>query len=109
MANTRVTPRFWNVIDEIDRELQDAILRLLGSRGLGQTVTLRDAALAVGGESWGSLMERTLAIAQGLAAAGMIEILDGGALLGPTATETASNVRLKVRGALRRVAPSRLN
>ena len=44
-------PRFWNLLDEIDRELQMAILRLLGSRGPGATISLRESAFAVGGES----------------------------------------------------------
>lgn len=108
MANTRMSPRYWNFVDEIDRELQEAILRLLGSRGPGHAMTLRDAAVAVGGESWRALLNRALSVAQGLAAAGLVEIVQGGASsFGSGAA--GSTVRLKLRQPAHRLTPSRLN
>ena len=108
MINRTVSPRFWTEIDEIDGELQVAILRLLGSREVGDTVSLMEAALAVGGESWRALLERAHAAARGLAEAGMIEFVDGG-VFGPAGGGKGSLVRLRLRAHPERWQRSRLN
>ena len=107
MTNRTVSPRFWTEIDEIDGELQVAILRLLASRQAGDTVSLMEAALAVGGESWRALLERALTAAQGLAEAGMIEFVNG-EMFGRGGRKGAL-VRLKVRTPPEPWARSRLN
>lgn len=75
MLEKSSSPRFWNLVDEIDRELEMAVLRLLGSRGPGGTVSLREAALAVGGESWRALIERARSVAREMAAQGIVEFV----------------------------------
>ena len=108
MTRLTSTPRYWTETDEIDGELQVAILRLLGSREVGDTVSLMEAALAVGGESWRALLERALAAAVGLAEAGLIEFVDEGGF-GVGGKRKASLVRLKLRAPVQLLAPGRLN
>ena len=67
--------RLRDLTEEIDRELEMAIMRLLASRGPGGTVSLREAALAVGGESWSLLIEPARAVARRLMDHGVVEML----------------------------------
>jgi hypothetical protein len=76
MLQKRNGPRFEDLIHELDRELEMAILRLLGSREVGATISLREAALAVGGESWRVLLERTRSVASRLAEQGIVEFAE---------------------------------
>lgn len=76
MRNNSGGPRFENLTDEVDRELEMAILRLLGSREVGSTMSLREAALAVGGESWRTLLDRTRVVANRLAEQGIVEFAE---------------------------------
>ncbi|MGD2217435.1 MAG: DUF3253 domain-containing protein [Gemmatimonadales bacterium] len=101
-------PRFWNLLDEIDRELELAVLRLLGSRGPGAAISLREAALAVGGESWQALIERAYSVTSDMAAEGIVELLAPGDK-GEAGDRAAARVRLKLRRSQEYLAPSRLN
>jgi hypothetical protein len=81
-----------------DRELEAAILRLLGERGVGKTICPSEAARAVGGEDragWEALMEPARAAARRLVAEGKIVITQGGMVVdGSTAK---GPVRLRLR------------
>jgi hypothetical protein len=108
MLEKSSSPRFSDLVDEIDRELEMAVLRLLGSRGAGGTITLREAALAVGGESWRALIERARSVAKELAAQGLVEFV--AARTGSDAREPGSaRLRLKQGQIEWFLAPSGLN
>jgi hypothetical protein len=101
-------PRFWNLVDEIDRELELAVLRLLSSRGPEGTISLGEAALAVGGESWRALIERARSVARGLAAQGIVEFV-AARDRGEAADPAAARLRLKEGQIELYLAPSGLN
>ncbi len=65
--------------DDADRaRLEAAILTLLGHRGPGKTICPSDAARAVGGERWRSLVPPAREVARDLARRGQIEITQKG-------------------------------
>ena len=100
-------PRFESLVDDVDKELEMAILRILGSREVGSTMTLREAALAVGGESWRVLVDRARHVANRLAEQGIVEFaeLPAGRVIDP------ASARLRVKRRRRRPfeIQSRLN
>ena len=61
-----------------DRALDEAIRELLERRAPGATICPSEAARAVGGEEWRSLMEPARAAARRLAEGGEVEITQGG-------------------------------
>ncbi|MGD2152461.1 MAG: hypothetical protein PVG79_04285 [Gemmatimonadales bacterium] len=107
MLEKSVRPGFWDLIDEIDRELELAFLRLLGSRELGAAVSLGEAALAVGGESWRSLLERAEIVTRRMAAQGILEFLPASVAGG--GGRAAVRVRLSRRQSQEQLAQSQLN
>ena len=67
-----------------DRELEAAIVQLLGEREAGNTICPSEAARAVGGEDragWEPLMEPARAAARRLVAEGKIVITQGGVVV----------------------------
>lgn len=69
-----------------DERLDRAILTLLDQRAPGATICPSEAARAVGGEEWRSLMEPARAAARRLVSRGEVEITQGGQPVdGPTA------------------------
>lgn len=65
-------------VTEVDRDLEATILRLLDARGAGKTVCPSEAARVISTGSWRDLMEPARRAARRLAAAGQIEITQGG-------------------------------
>lgn len=61
-----------------DERLDRAILTLLDQRAPGATICPSEAARAVGGEEWRSLMEPARAAARRLVSRGEVEITQGG-------------------------------
>ncbi len=81
-----------------DKELEAAILRLLGERGAGKTICPSEAARAVGGEEragWEPLMEPARAAARRLVAAGKIVITQGGVVVDGSTAKGAIRLRLR--------------
>jgi sarcosine oxidase gamma subunit len=64
-----------------DKALEEAILRLLAARGREKTICPSEAARAVAPGEWQIWMEPVREAAQRLAAAGMIVITQGGAVV----------------------------
>lgn len=78
----------------VDRELEEAILRLLAERGAGKTICPSEAAKVVGGaeeSSWRALMEPARRAARRLVASGKCRVLQGGREVDPS----------RARGAIR--------
>ena len=98
MRESNNGPRFESLVDDVDKELEMAILRILGSREVGSTMTLREAALAVGGESWRVLVDRARHVANRLAEQGIVEFaeLPAGRVIDP------ASARLRVKRRRRR-------
>lgn len=69
--------------DELDAELEAAILALLQQRGAGMTICPSEAARKVAPEAWEPLMERARAAARRLVAAGEITITQSGVVVDP--------------------------
>jgi hypothetical protein len=70
-----------------DEALERSVLTLLGARAPGATICPSEAARAVGGEQWRTLMEPARAAARRLVARGEVEITQGGRVVdGSTAT-----------------------
>lgn len=78
---------------EVDRALEQAILRLLDERGAGKTICPSEAARAVRPEGWEALMEPARAAARRLVAAGRIVITQGGRLVDPSHAKGAIRLR----------------
>ena len=66
--------------------VEAAILTLAARRAPDRTICPSDAARAVGGEDWRSHMDTARAVARSLAEGGVVEILQKGERLDPTAT-----------------------
>ena len=67
----------------VERRLDAAIRALAGHRGSRISTCPSDAARAVGGENWRSLMDDARDIARGLARSGRVEITQRGEVLDP--------------------------
>lgn len=63
---------------DVERQLEDAILELLGRRAEGATICPSEAARAVSAGSWRELMDASRAAAGRLAHHGLVEITQGG-------------------------------
>jgi hypothetical protein len=98
------------LVEGLELALEGSIFRLLVSRGPGSSVTLSDAALAVGGDGWRALLDLTQTVARRMARAGILEFVHGDGLLGDLSMATGSAaVRLRPSRAARILGPSRLN
>lgn len=72
--------------EEAERARLAATMRtLLRARGEGKTICPSDAARAAGGESWRDLLPAAREVARSLAAAGELEVTQGGAAVDATA------------------------
>jgi len=69
---------------DVDKRLEEAILRLLQERGAGKTICPSEAARSVGKEDWQPLMEPARAAARRLVSAGKIVITQSGAVVDPS-------------------------
>ena len=84
-------------VADVDRDLEAAILHLLGSRPRGATICPSEAARAVGGpdeDAWRALMEPARGAARRLVAAGRAEITQGGRVVDPSTARGAIRIRL---------------
>lgn len=90
-------PRWWEEpTEDGDRlRVEAAVRTLLRHRDEGRTICPSDAARAVGGERWRSLLPTARAVARELAAAGEVEVTQRGEVLDPTAAWTGP-VRLRL-------------
>ena len=81
----------------LDEQLENAIVSLLEDRSATSTMCPSEAARKVGGAEWRPLMERTRRAGRRLAAAGRLEVLQGGRVI------DAATARGPIRYRLRRV------
>ena len=85
-------------VSPTDRDLEAAVLSLLGDRAAGATICPSEAARAVGGEQWRDLMEPARAAARRLVAAGEVEITQKGSVVDPSTARGPIRVRQVRRG-----------
>ena len=76
-----------------DRALESSILELLDHRVAGATICPSEAARAVGGDEWRSLMEPARAAARRLEAAGKVDITQGGRIVDPSTAKGPIRIR----------------
>lgn len=81
-----------------DAALEQAVLQLLSARARGATICPSEAARAVGGEQWRSLMEPARAAARRLVARGEVEITQGGRVVDGSSARGPVRVRRVERG-----------
>jgi hypothetical protein len=77
----------------VDRELEAAIIELLGRRAAGATICPSEVAKAVGGDDWRDLMEPARAAARRLVVAGEVEITQRGRVVDPSTAKGPIRVR----------------
>ncbi len=80
----------------VDRALESAIVDLLAARPGGATICPSEAAKMVGGaddDRWRPLMEPTRRAARRLAAAGTIEVTQGGRVVDPSTAKGPIRLR----------------
>jgi hypothetical protein len=80
-------------IDVSDRDLERSILELLDQRANAASICPSEAARAVGGDDWGTLMEPARRAARRLVAAGDVEITQGGAVVDPSRAKGPIRIR----------------
>lgn len=86
-------------VTPVDTELERTVLALLASRGAGKTICPSDAARAVGGDDWRTLMEPARAAARRLVTSGDVEITQGGHVVDPSTAKGPIRIRRVPRGA----------
>ena len=79
---------------EVDRDLERAILGLLGERAGDASICPSEAARRVDAEGWRDLMEPARMAARRLTAAGRVEITQKGRVVDPSAARGPVRVRL---------------
>ena len=77
----------------VDTALEDAILRLLNARARDASICPSEAARAVGGESWQSLMEPARKAARRLVAQEKAQITQGGKVVDPSRAKGPIRIR----------------
>jgi hypothetical protein len=77
----------------VDRRLEGAIEALLADRPAGATICPSEAARAVAPDEWRPLMERTRAAARRLAAAGRLDVTQGGRVVDAAAARGPIRLR----------------
>ena len=80
---------------ELDRQLEAAILDLLGRRGRGATICPSEAARAVVGDDFRAETERTRRAARRLEAANKLDITQKGAVVDPSTARGPIRLRLR--------------
>ena len=79
--------------DRTDAALERAILDLLGDRAPPATICPSEAARLVDGERWRDLLEPARRAARRLAAAGRVEITQGGRVVDPSSFRGPIRIR----------------
>jgi hypothetical protein len=77
----------------VDEALERSVLELLDGRAGRATICPSEAARAVGGDDWRSLMEPARAAARRLVARGAVEITQGGRVVDPSTARGPIRVR----------------
>jgi hypothetical protein len=77
----------------LEQQLEAKILELLAARAATSTICPSDAARAVGGGAWRTLMEPAREAARRLVAAGEVEITQGGSVVDPLAARGPIRIR----------------
>ena len=77
----------------VDTALEDTILQLLNARARDASICPSEAARAVGGESWQSLMEPTRKAARRLVAQEKVQITQGGRVVDPSRAKGPIRIR----------------
>ena len=77
----------------VDTALEDAILQLLNARARDASICPSEAARAVGGESWQSLMEPARKAARRLVAQEKAQITQGGKVVDPSRAKGPIRIR----------------
>ena len=77
----------------VDTALEDAILQLLNARARDASICPSEAARAVGGESWQSLMEPARMAARRLVAQEKVQITQGGKAVDPSRAKGPIRIR----------------
>ena len=77
----------------VDTALEDAILQLLDARARDASICPSEAARAVGGESWQSLMEPARMAARRLVAQEKVQITQGGKVVDPSRAKGPIRIR----------------
>ena len=77
----------------VDTALEDAILQLLNARARDASICPSEAARAVGGESWQSLMEPARRAARRLVAQEKVQITQGGKVVDPSRAKGPIRIR----------------
>jgi len=77
----------------VDTALEDAILQLLNARARDASICPSEAARAVGGESWQSLMEPARKAARRLVAQEKVQITQGGRVVDPSRAKGPIRIR----------------
>ena len=77
----------------VDTALEDAILQLLNARARDASICPSEAARAVGGESWQSLMEPARKAARRLVAQEKAQITRGGKVVDPSRAKGPIRIR----------------
>ncbi len=80
-------------VTDVDRQLEQAIDRLLDDRSAGATICPSEAAREVGGDDWRDLMEPARRAARRLVAEGAIEITQGGRVVDPSTAKGPIRLR----------------
>lgn len=78
----------------VDRELETAILQLLTDRARGASICPSDAARAVGGAEWRSLMEPSRAAGRRLQIDGRVVVMQAGRPVDPSTAKGPIRIRL---------------
>ncbi len=76
-----------------DEALESAITDLLAGRGRSGGIAATDAARSVGGDDWRELVEPARRAARRLAAAGEVEIVQGGRVVDPSTAKGEIRIR----------------
>lgn len=80
-------------VSPVDAELEDCILAVLDSRKFGASMCPSEAARAVGGGDWRSLMEPARRAARRLVEAGDVEITQQGHVVDPSHAKGPIRIR----------------
>jgi hypothetical protein len=78
--------------------LEATILELLAARAPDASICPSDAARAVRGDGWRTLMEPTREAARRLAATGQIEVTQGGRVVDPVTARGPIRLRRRIAG-----------
>jgi hypothetical protein len=79
----------------VDAQLEDAVRTLLSARAAGATICPSEAARLVAPDAWRGLMEAARAAARRLAAAGEVDVTQGGRVV--DAATARGPIRLRLR------------